>query len=77
MTCECNHTGMYELLESIEAAIGSAGQPERDALAKTINSYMNDFPDEYFWAVGPQAPTLLHHIMHAIEPPSKRAALAA
>ena len=77
MTCECNHTGMYELLEAIEAAIGSAEPAKREALAKTINAYMNDFPEDYFWAVGPQAPTLLHHIMHAIEPPSKRAALAA
>jgi len=77
MNCECNHTGMYELLESIEAAIESAEPAKREALAKTINAYMSDFPDEYFWAVGPQAPTLLHHIMHAIEPSSKRAALAA
>jgi len=68
---------MYELLEAIEAAIGSAEPAKREALAKTINAYMNDFPEDYFWAVGPQAPTLLHHIMHAIEPPSKRAALAA
>ena len=65
---ECNHTGMYEVLEAIEAAIGSAGQSEREALAHTINAYMNDFPDEYFWAVGPQSPTLLNHLMHAIEP---------
>jgi hypothetical protein len=77
MNCECNHTGMYELLEAVEAAIESAEPAKREALATTINAYMNDFPDEYFWAVGPQAPTLLHHIMHAIEPPSKRAALAA
>jgi hypothetical protein len=68
MNCECNHTGMYELLESIEAAIESAEPATREALARTINAYMNDFPDEYFWAVGPQAPTLLHHIMYAIEP---------
>jgi hypothetical protein len=68
MNCECNHTGMYELLEAIEAAIESAEPAKREALAQTINAYMNDFPEEYFWAVGPQSPTLLHHIMHSIEP---------
>jgi hypothetical protein len=68
MSCECNHTGMYELLEAIEAAIESAEPVKREALSQTINAYMNDFPEEYFWAVGPQAPTLLHHIMHSIEP---------
>jgi hypothetical protein len=77
MTCECNHTGMYELLESIEAAIESAEPAKREALAQTINAYMNDCPEDYFWAVGPQSPTLLHHIMYAIEPSSKSAAIAA
>lgn len=65
---ECNHTGMYELLEAIEAAINSAAPSKRDALTKTIAAYMEDFPEEYFWAIGPQSPTLLSHIMHAIEP---------
>lgn len=68
MTCECNHTGMYELLEAIETAIESAEPAKRKALSDTINAYMNDFPEDYFWAVGPQAPTLLHHVMHSIEP---------
>jgi len=68
MTCECNHTGMYELLEAIEAAIESAQPEKREALAQTINAYMDDFPEDYFWAIGPQSPTLLHHIMNSIEP---------
>jgi hypothetical protein len=59
---------MYDLLEAIEAAIESAEPAKREALAQTINAYMNDFPEDYFWAVGPQSPTLLHHIMHSIEP---------
>lgn len=73
MSDECNHTGMYELLEAIEAAIESAEPAKRDALKQTINDYMEDFPDEYFWAIGPQSPTLLHHIMYAIEPSSRAA----
>jgi hypothetical protein len=67
---KCNHTGMYELLEAIEAVVESAQPSKRDALKRTINDYMEDFPDEYFWAIGPQSPTLLHHIMYAIEPAS-------
>jgi len=70
MSDKCNHTGMYELLEAIEAAIESAEKSKRDALKRTINAYMEDFPEEYFWAIGPQSPTLLSHIMNAIEPAS-------
>jgi hypothetical protein len=65
---KCNHTGMYELLEAIEAAIESAQPEKRELLARTINAYMDDFPEDYFWAIGPQSPTLLSHIMHSIEP---------
>jgi hypothetical protein len=68
MNCECNHTGMYELLAALEAAIDSAEPAKRKALAQTITAYMSDFPEDYFWAIGPQAPTLLSHIMHSIEP---------
>ena len=71
MSEKCDHTGMYELLEAIEAAIESSEPTKRDALKRTINDYMEDFPEEYFWAIGPQSPTLLHHIMHAIEPASR------
>jgi len=59
---------MYELLEAIEAAIESAQPEKREALAQTINAYMDDFPEDYFWAIAPQSPTLLHHIMNSIEP---------
>lgn len=77
MSEKCNHTGMYELIGAIEAAVESAEPSKRDALKRTINNYMEDFPDEYFWAIGPQSPTLLHHIMYAIEPASGVAPTAA
>ena len=48
MKCECNHTGMYELLELIEAAIASAAPDKRNALSETINAYMNDFREDTF-----------------------------
>ncbi len=60
-------TGIYELMDAIEGAIKSAPAAERKALAATIAAYSEDFPDDYFWAVGPQAPVMLHHLMNAIE----------
>jgi hypothetical protein len=66
---------MYELIEAIEAAIESAEPTKRQALAQTINAYMDDFPEDYFWAVGPKSPTLLHHIMFAIEPNMRKASV--
>ena len=52
-------TGIYELVDAIEGAIKSAPAATRKTLAATIAAYSDDFPDDYFWAVGPQAWTLL------------------
>jgi hypothetical protein len=60
--------GMYDFLDAVEAAIKSAAPAERNALAKIIEHYCVDFPDEFFWATGPQAPTLLNHLMLAVTP---------
>lgn len=60
--------GMYEVLEAVEAAIKSAAPAERAALATTLEHYCDDFPDEFFWAIGPQAPTLLNHLMMSVTP---------
>ena len=49
-------TGMYELIDAIEVAIKSADPQKRLALAKTIDAFAEDFPEDFFWAVGPQAP---------------------
>ena len=51
--------GIYELLDAIQSVIKAADPEKRDALARTIDAYAKDFPDEFFWAVGPQAPMLL------------------
>jgi hypothetical protein len=41
------------------------------AVFRTIDEsgYTKDFPEDYFWAIGPQSPVLLHHLMHAIDRP--------
>jgi hypothetical protein len=60
-------TGMYDVLDALEAVIKAAPKAERDALAAVLGSYANDFPDEYFWAVSGQSPALLYHLINAIE----------
>jgi hypothetical protein len=64
--CECELTGMYELLDAIEAVISASDPDKRELLAKTIDAYCEDFPDDFFWAIGPQSPTLLSHIVMLI-----------
>ncbi len=58
---------MHELIEAVEAALATADPAKRKVLAETIDAYSRDFPDEYFWAIGAQAPTLLHHLLLAID----------
>lgn len=59
--------GMYELLEAIETIIATADPEKRAALAETIDKYTESFPSDFFWAVGPQSPTLLYHLMMSID----------
>jgi hypothetical protein len=60
-------TGIYELLDAVEAVIKAADPVKREALAQTIDAYADDFPDEFFWAVGSQAPMLLNHMLSTID----------
>jgi hypothetical protein len=60
-------TGDYELLDAIEAVIKAADPAKRAELARTIDAYAEDFPEDFFWAVGPQAPTLLNHMLSMID----------
>jgi hypothetical protein len=60
-------TGMYELLDALEEALKAADPRKRDELAKTIDAYHEDFPDEFHWAIGAQSPTLLYHLMMSID----------
>jgi hypothetical protein len=60
-------TDMYELLDSIDAVIEAADPAKRKALAQTIDAFAEDFPEDFFWAVGPQVPTLLHHLLSMID----------
>jgi hypothetical protein len=59
--------GIYELFDAVEAVVKSADPAQRKALAQTIDAYADDFPDEFYWAVGPQAPTFLSHLLFSID----------
>ena len=60
-------TRMYELLDALEEAIKAADPAKREALAKTIDTYHEDFSDKFHWAIGAQAPTLLYHLFMSID----------
>jgi hypothetical protein len=60
-------TGMYELLDALEEALKAADPVKRKVLAKTIDAYQEDFPDEFHWAIGAQSPTLLYHLLMSID----------
>ena len=59
--------GIYELFDAVEAVVKSADPTQRKALAQTIDAYADDFPDDFYWAIGPQAPTFLSHMLFSID----------
>jgi hypothetical protein len=63
--------GMYEFLDALEVAIKSADPQKQIALAETIDGYAEDFPDDFFWAVGAQSPTLLSNLVKVIDSASQ------
>ena len=64
---EDNPTGVYELLDAIEAVIKAADPAKREALAQTIDAYAEDFAEDFFWAVGPRSPMLLNNMLSMID----------
>jgi hypothetical protein len=60
-------TGMWKVLDAIEAVIKAADPAKRESLARTIDAYAEDFPEDFYWAIGSQAPTLLFHLLISID----------
>ena len=58
---------MYNVLDAVCATISSADPETRAALAKAMDGYAEDFPGEYYWAIGAQSPSLLYHLVLAID----------
>jgi hypothetical protein len=62
---------IYEVLDAIEAVIMAADPAKREALAATIDAYAEDFPEDFHWAIGPQAPSLLYNLMMCLDGASR------
>lgn len=61
-------TGMYEVLDALEAVIQAANPDKRRTLAETIDSYAEGpFCEELLWACSGQSPALLYNLMNAID----------
>jgi hypothetical protein len=58
---------MNDLSGAIGAAIATADPEKLKALDATLDAYARDFPDEIDWALGGQAPALLHQLLLAID----------
>jgi hypothetical protein len=60
-------TTIYDLLDAIEDVIRASDPAKREALARAVDDYSEDFPEEFYWATGPQAPMLLYYLVTMID----------
>ena len=60
-------TGMCEFLAALNGTIAAADPEKRAAVAAMMDAYAKDFPAEFRWAAGPQAPTLLYRLLMTID----------
>jgi hypothetical protein len=67
MTEEEEITGMYDLLDALNETLKAADPTKRERLAKIIDAYHDDYPEEFHWALGAQSPTFLYHLMMVID----------
>ena len=67
MTDEPKITGVYKFLDALSDVIIASDPAKRETLAKTIDAWAEDFPDEFHWAMGIQAPVLLHHLLMEVD----------
>ena len=64
---EDEHTDMYHLIDALEAVITSSDPEKREVLARTIDAYADDNPDDFFWAIDAQSPVLLYQVIMTID----------
>jgi hypothetical protein len=60
-------TDVVHLCAAIENCLRTADPARRKAVAKAFDGYARSFPQNYEWAIGGQAPALLHFLMGSIE----------
>lgn len=59
--------GMYDVIGALEAVIKAAPNAERASLAAAMEGYAECFPEEFHWATGAQAPSLLFQLMMTMD----------
>jgi hypothetical protein len=59
--------GMYGVLDALENIIRSATEAKRTALEAALDTYADEFSEEFDWAISGQSPALLHHLMMCID----------
>jgi hypothetical protein len=64
-----NHkvTFFRDFIEAVANTIAASEPAKRELLAETMLNYLCGFPDDYYWATGPQAPTLLSSLLNEID----------
>ena len=55
------------MLDALEEALKSADPVKRKTLAKSIDAYAVDFPEDFHWAIGAQSPTFLYQLLMSID----------
>jgi hypothetical protein len=55
-----------ELIDAVVKAVTTCDPATREVLAGTIAAYKRDFPQDFYWATGPQAPAILRDLMMEI-----------
>jgi len=56
---------MYQFVNAVEEMIRSSDFEKRQAMARTVDAFHNDYPEEFNLATSGQAPALLHNLMLA------------
>jgi hypothetical protein len=64
-------TDLYDLLDAIEEVIRASDPAKREHLAKTMDRYAENFPDDFFWAISAQSPMMLHNLIAMIDSASR------
>jgi hypothetical protein len=62
-----DHTDLYDLIDALEAVITASDPEKREQLARIIDGYADDNPDDFFWATSAQSPTLLYQVLMTID----------
>lgn len=69
-------TNFYDVIHALEDVIASSDVMRRKILAQKIDAYAETFPEEYLWAIGGLAPTLLNSLVVCIHAASRAPAPA-